>query len=325
MWFFSHVAVSASDPSLSESLADPPVTMSAPPGAPPPTSGTERCTNFDACGKTVVGGPGSGLCAGCRSVAYCSRECQAADWAAHKVLCKEIRNALKAMAAAPASISFALPPFAPTLAAAEAGDAGAQYDVAMAYASGTGVAHSWPSAYAWLKRCAAQPSPPVDVWVGLGDCYKFGNGVAVDEVEAVRLYRVGAALGNADAQYALAQCLLRGVGVPTPDRERAFALFTAAAAQEDPNALYELGYCYSTGAGVALDMPRAVSLWKRALAHPGCSSDVAGFVAYNLGSVYWNGVDGVPRDRELAARYWRQAAALGYSSAARELRDRGLA
>ena len=307
-------------------LADPSAAMSAPPAAPPPTAhGTEICSNFDACGSTVAGGPGSGLCVACRSVVYCSRACQAAHWASHKVACKEMRKARKALAAAPASFIGALSPFVPTLAAAEAGDAGAQFYVAVAYASGTGVAQSWPSAFAWYKRCAAQRSPPVLVWLTLGDCYELGHGVAVDEVEAVRLYRVGAALGDAGAQCSLAQCLQRGFGVPTPDRDGAFALFTAAAAQGHPEAMYFLGNCYSTGIGVARDVPRAVSLWKRALALPDCSPMAAGFAAYNLGAAYWNGVDGVARDRELAARYWRQAADLGNEIAARTRREEGLA
>ena len=299
--------------------------MSAPPAAPPKASGTERCGNFDVCGKTVLGGPGMGLCAGCRSVAYCSRECQAADWAAHKAPCKEMRNAKNAATAAPASLFGALPAFAPMLVVAEAGDAVAQYNVAAMYASGTGVAQSWPSTYAWLKRCAAQPSPPTDVWVHLGACYEFGHSVAIDDVEAARLYRVGASLGHAGAQCSLAQCLMRGVGVPTPDRGGAFALCSAAAAQGHPNALYHLGNCYDSGMGVARDVPRAVSLWKRALAHPQCSPAIAGGAAHNLGATYWRGDDCVARDTALAARYWRQAAALGDESATRALRERGLA
>ena len=298
--------------------------MSAPLAAPPTTSGTERCGNFRTCGTTVAGGPGTGLCAACRNVAYCSRECQAADWAAHKVLCNENRNTLKAMAASPVTFSCALPPFAPTLAIAEAGNVNAQYVVAMAYASGTGVAQSWPSAYAWLKQCAARPSPPKIVWVQLGDCYKDGRGVMVDELEAVRLYRVGAALGDAGAQCSLAQCLMRGVGVPTPDRDGAFALFTAAAAQDHPEALYGLAGCYKTGAGVAQDVSHAVSLWKRALAHPRCPVWAATAAAHNLGAEYWNGVGGVARDHVVAVCYWWQAVALGDETAARMLRELGL-
>ena len=293
--------------------------------APSTTRGTEVCANFRACGSTVAGGPGTGLCAACRTIAYCSRECQAAHWAAHKVLCKEVRNVLKAAAAAPAPLTGSLPPFAPALAAAEAGDVGAQFDVAAAYASGTGVAHSWPSALAWFARCAAHPSPPRGVWLQHGQCYEYGRGVAIDEVEAVRLYRVGAALGDAKAQCALAKCLLRGVGVPTPDRDGAFALFAAAAAQDDPTALCALGHCYSTGAGVARDVPRALVLWKRALTHPQCVPALAGDTACKLGVAYWNGDDGVARDAELAARYLRQGAALRSESATRVLREVGLA
>ena len=299
--------------------------MSAPPVAPPTTSGTERCANFRACGSTVAGGPGTGLCAACRCVAYCSKACQVAHWPSHKVRCKEVRNSKKAAAAAPMTVRYALPPFAPTLASAEAGDAVAQSHVAAAYASGTGVAQSWPSAFAWFKRCAAQPSPPIGGWAALGECYEYGTGVAVEEVEAVRLYHVGAALGDARAQVRLARCLQRGVGVPTPDRGGAFALFTAAAAQDQPNALYLLGYCYDRGAGVARDLLCAVTLWKRVLTHPQSSPALASGAAYNLGVAYLNGDVGVPCDRALAARYWRQAAALGDETAARALREEGLA
>ena len=34
--------------------------------------------------------PASSLCAGCRKVAYCSRECQRADWPKHKAVCKSL-------------------------------------------------------------------------------------------------------------------------------------------------------------------------------------------------------------------------------------------
>ena len=309
----------------SQPRSDPSAAMSAPPAAPPPTSGTERCGNFFSCGSTIAGGPGTGLCAACRDVAYCSKACQAAQWPSHKVRCKEIRNSKKAAAAAPITVRYALPPFAPTLASAEAGDAVAQYHVAQAYASGTGVVQSWPSAFAWYKRCAAQPSAPIEVWARLGECYEFGSGAAVDEVEAVRLYRVGAALGHATAQIMLARCLKRGVGVPTPDRDAAFALFTAVAARDRPDALCLLGDCYADGAGVARDVPHAVSLWKRALAHPRFSPALAGGLACTLGLVYASGDDGVPRDAELSSRYLRKAAALGNEHAARSLRELGLA
>lgn len=33
------------------------------------------------------------LCAACKKVAYCGRECQVADWAAHKAACKAAQKA----------------------------------------------------------------------------------------------------------------------------------------------------------------------------------------------------------------------------------------
>ena len=114
----------------------------------------------------------------------------------------------------------------------------------------------------------------------LGQCFQHGRGVDADKVEAGRLFRAGAALGEAAAQCALGLCLQRGVGVAVPDRNAAFELFDAAAAQNFVGGLYSLAICYVNGVGVARDTTRAASLCKRALAHPGCPPLVAGEVCW---------------------------------------------
>ena len=150
----------------------------------------------------------------------------------------------------------------------------------------------------------------------LGQCFQHGRGVDADKVEAGRLFRAGAALGEAAAQCALGLCLQRGVGVAVPDRNAAFELFDAAAAQNFVGGLYSLAICYVNGVGVARASARSRIRAARRLLR----ERFAGI----LGSVYWDS-DGVSRDRELGARYWRQAAALGSMPAARELREQGLA
>ena len=294
-------------------------TPSPPP--PPSTGGTERCGNRPGCDAYVTAADGAGLCGGCRSIVYCSAACQKAHWKAHKVDCKElVRQRAEIASAVPAFIGTP-PPLARTLAAA---DARAQYNVGVAYLTGAGVAQSFSSAFAWFTRCAAQPAPPREVWMQLGNCYLRGHGVAKDEVEAVRLYRLGADAGDAGAQCNLAYCLDSATGVPTPDFAEAFALYTAAAAQDNQVAIVNLGTCYNTGRGVARDVPRAVALWKRALAHPDAAQSTVATTASTLGVIYCTG-NGVPINRELGMRYLRQAAALGDEPAARVLRELGRA
>ena len=285
--------------------------------------GTERCGNPD-CGVFVTSTNGAGLCSACRGTVYCSTACQKAHWKAHKAQCKEIQRSLAEVASTVPTLSGTLPPFAPSLAAARAGDAVAQYNVGVAYGTGTGVAQSYSSAFSWFTRCAAQAAPPRDVWAKLGSCYEYGHGVAKDEAEAVRLYRLGADAGDASAQYNLARCFETAIGVPTPDFAAAFALYTAAAAQDHAEAIVSLGTCYGVGRGVACDVPRAIALWMRVVAHPRAAPPTVAAAAFSLGVRYGYGADGVPRDTELCVRYMRQAAALGQETAARYLREAGL-
>ena len=50
-------------------------------------------------------------------------------------------------------------------------------------------------------------------------CYTNGTGVAKDEREAVRLYRLAADQGDAHAQFNLGRCYANGTGVAKDERE----------------------------------------------------------------------------------------------------------
>ena len=292
----------------------------------PPTGATERCGNFANCGTLVSRRTAAGMCGACRGPVYCTPDCQRAHWhEGHKIECKEIRRERTMAASTAPMITGAVPPFTRTLAGARSGDALAQYNVAISYETGTGVAQSFSSAFEWFTRCAAQADPPREVWAPLGDCYRLGRGVAKDEVEAVRLYRVGAEAGDAAAQLILAFCCEGGVGVSVPDVDAAFTLYMAAAAQDQPVAIVSLGACYYEGRGVARDALRALSLWQRVLTHPRASPSAIAAAARSFGLVHLKGDAGVPRDAELGTRYLRQAAAAGDETAARVLRQLGLA
>ncbi len=70
----------------------------------------------------------------------------------------------------------------------------------------------------------------------VGVCYDFGcGGVAQDYAEAVRLYRLAAAQGYADAQVNLGYMFEKGRGV-AQDRAEAIRWYRLAAAQENAGA-----------------------------------------------------------------------------------------
>jgi TPR repeat protein len=67
-------------------------------------------------------------------------------------------------------------------------------------------------------------------------CHKFGyGGVAQDYAEAVRLYSLAAAQGDADAQFTLGDMVENGEGV-AQDRAEAIQWYRLAAAQGNANA-----------------------------------------------------------------------------------------
>ena len=82
-------------------------------------------------------------------------------------------------------------------AAAAAGDAAAQHNLGLMYMSGGKAA----KALKWFRAAAAQDHGPS--LYNLATAYAFGTGVPRDAAEASSLYRRAAMLGSADAAYAL--------------------------------------------------------------------------------------------------------------------------
>lgn len=113
--------------------------------------------------------------------------------------------------------------------------------------------------------------------------------------------------GDASACMILGRKLLRGRGAPR-DYERATRLFDAAARAGEVDALYLLGKCYLKGIGCAKDPAGGVSCLEAAAQRGHAAA------ALRLGSCFAEGV-GAPRSEELAAYWYRKAAAMGESRA----------
>ena len=109
--------------------------------------------------------------------------------------------------------------------------------------------------------------------------------------------------GDVEACMILGRKLMRGRGTPR-DYEQALRFFDTAARAGHADALYLLGKCYLKGVGCTKDPAGGVSCLESAAQRGHAAA------ALRLGSCFAEGI-GAPRSAELAAYWYRKAAALG--------------
>jgi TPR repeat protein len=225
---------------------------------------------------------------------------------------------------------------------AEKGQAGAQIDLGLNYAKGTGVPKDYATALQWFQRAADQGDPHAEFYVGL--MHERGYSVPHSYATALVWYRKAAEQNYAPAQIAVARFYARGLSVPR-DREQQVVWLRRAAEQNSPLAEFILGNLYRLGIGVPREPATAAQWYQRAVAKDfgpaegrlglmymhgvGVSKDYAqamqllrraadkgGAIAQNgLGELYAHG-DGVPRDYDQAVHWFRLSADQGNSVAA---------
>ncbi len=136
----------------------------------------------------------------------------------------------------------------PTLrAAALAGDAPAEFEIAMRFAEGHDVVASNEEAARWLSRAAKQGLTLAQF--RLGGFYEKGMGVKKDLVAARDLYTAAANKGNGKAMHNLAVLYAEGVDGPA-DYRTASHWFRKAADHGITDSQYNLAILYARGIGV---------------------------------------------------------------------------
>jgi hypothetical protein len=143
--------------------------------------------------------------------------------------------------------------------AAQLGDLQAQYNLAVMYDTGRGVAQSYRQAVTWYRKAAE--GGLVRAQYNLAHMYADGLGVRQSDTQAAAWYRKAADLGDAPAQYNLATMYENGRGVPR-DYQFASSWYRKAADQSYAAAMYNLGAMYYRGQGVELDYVEAYK-WRR--------------------------------------------------------------
>jgi len=151
------------------------------------------------------------------------------------------------------------------LARANAGDPIAQYNVAVLYARGEGLAQDYGSANAWFLKAAETGN--LAAQFNLGVMYQRGLGVQQDHVEAVRWYRKAAEHRYAPAEYNLAIAYAEGQGTPK-DPVAAARWYHLAATQGLTAAMINFAILYEKGEGVERS-PIDAYAWYHAAAQRG--------------------------------------------------------
>ena len=279
---------------------------------------TECCS---ACARLLVASASRSLCSGCRSALYCDTACQRADWARHHEVC-EAATRLVVAASAGTPLTQEQRDFQAVLASVivAAQTPVELYELGRRFASGDGVALDPAAAYVCFQRCAALADPPCEVWAALGESLQHGLGVAPDGVEAVRLYRIGAAADDRCALFKLGQCLLLGLGTE-PDAAAGVALLSSAVARGCVEALPQLAFAFQTGRGIRADTAHAVALYDTFLAsvrtrtHDNPLPVLVGEALCNLGLILSDNMGSVPRYLRRGRRLLHCAAVGGYEPA----------
>ncbi|AUI68556.1 tetratricopeptide repeat protein [Beggiatoa leptomitoformis] len=189
--------------------------------------------------------------------------------------------------------------------AAKRGDAKAQFNLAVCYHKGEGVAQNHEKAVEWYQKSAQQGFSQAQF--NLANCYRKGVGVAQNHEKAVEWFEKSAQQGFAQAQLSLALCYHKGIGIVQSDEE-AFEWFKKSAQQGDAQAQLSLALCYHEGVGVAQHHEKAVE-WFEKSAQQGDAE-----AQFNLAVCYEKG-KGVAQNHEKAFEWYQKSAQQGFAKA----------
>lgn len=151
--------------------------------------------------------------------------------------------------------------------AAQAGHAGAQYDLSTYYYQGiNGVPENTAEFMRWTRAAANGGNPAAQYNLGLA-YYQGSNGVAKNLPESLKWFRASAENGDPDGQTDYGTSLWHGEGAPVNHAE-AVRWFRKAAEQGHSGGQFWLGNAYRRGLGVEFDVDQA-RYWLRKSAAQG--------------------------------------------------------
>ncbi|MBO4711880.1 SEL1-like repeat protein [bacterium] len=200
--------------------------------------------------------------------------------------------------------------FRQCLEAAEQGDSEAQFYVALAYDSGSGVQEDKDEAFRWYMKAASQANDKAQLMIGL--FYEKGIVVKPNIEEAFKWYLKSAEQGNTTAQNQLGTWYFNKENLNLFSKwwnnNQAFKWFSKAAEQGNPTSQTNLAYCYFYGCGTKKDYAAALEWYMKAAEQNNPDA------LFQVGYFYENGIT-VQENSNQALKWYRKAVAQGSSKA----------
>ncbi len=153
--------------------------------------------------------------------------------------------------------------FAAIIALAHIGAKRFQYELALGFYYGRGVARNPAKAFLWCKRAANNNFPPAEYLLATFYAASFGISAA-DRHQAFIWSQRAAEHDDPCGKHMLAWCYEQGIGVE-PSPELAFGWYLEAAKNGVPNAQWAVAAYLYEGIGIAKDIPMAMDWCKLAI------------------------------------------------------------
>jgi TPR repeat protein len=204
---------------------------------------------------------------------------------------------------------------------AQAGDAIAQYKLAMIYYEGNGVERDDAEAMKWLQKAAQQDH--IEAQYVLGVMYEKGESVPKDDDQAYKWISMAARQGYARARVVLESDKWMGyaesrfgAGDSQGPSEGTIDKVTSEQIEEylrkaeegDVDAQYNLGIIYYHGEGAPRDFDQALAWFHKAAEQDDADAQ------YTLGFMYGRG-EGVEKDQNQSVAWFKKAAEQGHTGA----------
>ncbi len=174
------------------------------------------------------------------------------------------------------------------------------------YCYGCGIPENVQKGVSLIRFAFGRSNPKA--YNAMGILYEIGKGVDKDVKKGFSLQKKSAELGYVVAQYNIGRAYLQGNKGLVKSESLAFMWFEKAARQGFGEALCELANAYMNGDGVAIDINKALHLYKSAISNGSSSAKLA------LGELYFVGKV-LTQDKAKAYSYIRDAAKRGIGRA----------